>query len=190
MAARLADVVEEMKQTIRDGSRQGSDMLPGQLADKILALAAGFLLKALARDVDRGQVAILMADKEHHQMTFAYPPYLARGNVFPIDRNSLAGQVIVSGQAMLLNNVVDEPHKDFFERIPDQAGRVRPIQKMIAAPMLQDGEAIGVIEVSRAGRTGAEAGGDFTPEDSRNLEKCCRVFAPFVARTWTSERGW
>jgi hypothetical protein len=180
MAATLREVISEMKTILR------SEASPAARRDRILELVAGFLVKALARDEDRGQVAVLMAIPEARQLTFAYPPHLARGNVLPIDRDSFAGRVVLEKRPLVENQVPDEPHKDFFERIPARGREVRPIQKMIAAPLLGgDGEAIGVIEVSRTGASPSEAGADFTPVDARNLEKCCRAFAPFVARTWT-----
>ncbi len=179
MAVRLRDVIEEMKTTLR------SDGSSDQRCARILELLAGFLVAALARDADRGQAAVLMAIDGRSQLTFAYPPHLARGNVLPIDRDSFAGRVVLGQRPMIENQVPDEPHKDFFERIPARGQKVRPIQKMIAAPMLDAaGEPFGVIEVSRTGSTPAAAGADFTAVDAKNLEQCCRAFAPFVARTW------
>ncbi len=179
MALRLRDVIEEMKTVLR------SDQTPEQQCARVLKLLAGFLVPALARDVDRGQAAVLMAIPGESQLTFAYPPHLARGNVLPIDRDSIAGRVVLGKRALIENQVPDEPHKDFFERIPARGQEVRPIQKMIAAPLLDaEGEPFGVIEVSRTGSTPAAAGADFTREDAKNLDQCCRAFAPFVARTW------
>lgn len=179
MAVRLRDVVEQMKTAL------GSESTPERQCDRILDLLAGFLVSALARDADRGQVAVLMVIPGQHQLTFAYPPHLSRGNVLPVDRDSFAGRVVLGKRGLIENQVPDEPHKDFFERIPARGREVRPIQKMIAAPMLDaEGEPFGVIEVSRTGSTPASAGADFTAVDAKNLEQCCRAFAPFVARTW------
>ncbi len=182
MALRLADAVEAMKGVIAapKGNR------PRQRCGKVMALAADFLVKALARDEERGIVAILMLMPENDQLTFAYPTHLARGNTLPVDRDSIAGRVVLSKQPVVENDVPNEPHKGFFERIPDQEGSVRPIQKMIAAPFVSaGGEVIGVVEISRTGSTPAAAGPDFSPQDGDNLGKCCRAFAPFIARTWT-----
>lgn len=83
-------------------------------------------------------------------------------------------------RALIENRVPDEP------RIPAAGQSARPIQKMITAPMLDGGgEVLWVIEVSRTGSSPAAAGADFAVADAGNLEKCCRVFAPFVARTWS-----
>ncbi|MEM8963291.1 MAG: hypothetical protein AAGD38_17530, partial [Acidobacteriota bacterium] len=79
-------------------------------------------------------------------------------------------------------------HKGFFERIPDADGTIISIQKMIAAPLLdRSGEQIGVIELSRAASSPAAAGADFTARDATNLEKSCKIFAPYLAHVWAME---
>ncbi|MEM7350697.1 MAG: GAF domain-containing protein [Acidobacteriota bacterium] len=185
MAVKLKDVVEEMKATLAAGN--GLD--PRQKADKILDLAGKFLVAALAGADRNGQTAILMVDQDLSHLAFAYPEHLARGNVLPIDNKSFAGQVVLNKTILTENNVPKEPHKDFFERIPDPAGNVYSIQKMIASPLFgRDGEVIGVVEVSRSGNENAGPDANFTPRDAQNLEKSCRVFAPFIAHTWVRER--
>ena len=186
MAVRIRDVIEEMKRVVAAG-----DYEPRAKSNKILQLAAEFLATALAGESRNGQTAILMVDPELEHLTFAYPEHLARGNTLPVDRNSFAGQVVLQKAVLLQNNVPDEPHKDFFERIPDPRGEVRPIQKMIASPLFdRGGQVFGVIEVSRTGRESADQQANFTTQDVKNLEKSCRVFGPFIAQTWVRERGW
>lgn len=183
MALKLADIVKAMKEVVVAPEAD----LSGQQGKKILAMAADFLLRALARDLENGLVAILMVRPERDQLAFAYPFHLTRGNTLPVDRDSIAGRVVLTAKPLVENRVADEPHKDFFERIPDAAGTVRPIQKMIAAPLATaDGQVIGVVEISRAGPTPGAAGPDFSARDAENLGTCCRAFAPFIARTWTS----
>jgi hypothetical protein len=182
MAAKLSEVVEQMKGVLQE------PLDPEKRAAKVLEMASEFLVRALARDPERGRIAVLMVVPDRQQLTFAYPEHLARGNVIPMDRESFAGKVVLGKRTLIENNVPEEPHKDFFERIPDPrgSGGAQPIQKMIAAPLLgREGDAIGVVEVSRIGRTAAEAGKDFTATDGQNLEKCCRAFSPFIARVWS-----
>ncbi len=185
MAANLKDVVAKMNAVIAAGE------VPQIRSGKILKLAGDFLAAALAGEARNGQAAVLMVDPDLEHLTFAYPEHLARGNTLPIDRDSFAGRVVLQKAVLLQNNVPDEPHKDFFERIPDPSGEVRPIQKMIASPIFgREGNVIGVVEVSRTGSDSASRGANFTPQDVKNLEKSCRVFAPFIAQTWVRERGW
>ncbi len=187
MAVSLKDVVAEMNAVIAAGDRYE----PQARSGRILQLAGDFLAAAFADQESNGQAAILMVDPALQQLTFAFPEHLARGNTLPIDRNSFAGQVVLQKAVLMQNNVPDEPHKDFFERIPDPSGEVRPIQKMIASPLLgRDGAVIGVVEVSRTGGDSVGSHANFTPQDVKNLEKSCRVFAPFIAQTWVRERGW
>jgi hypothetical protein len=186
MALKLADVAEEMKKLLQAAGESRSEIL----SQRILDMAGDFLLRALVRDPEKGAVAILMVMPADEQMTFVFPRYLARGNTLPLDQESFAGRVVLRGEVLVENRVPNEPHKEYFERIPDDRGSVRSIQKMIAAPLVADGRAIGVVEVSRTGTTAAEAGPDFTARDGDNLRKCCHVFAPFIARTWTPGRNW
>lgn len=187
MAVRIKDVVDEMKAVIT----AGDSYQPWEKSKKILELAGEFLAVALAGKARNGQAAILMVDDDGSHLSFAYPEHLARGNTLPIDANSIAGQVVLKRAVLLENSVPDEPHKDFFERIPDPEGEVRTIQKMIASPLLgAGGKVIGVVEVSRTGHESVGPDANFTDQDAKNLEKSCRVFAPFIARTWTRERGW
>lgn len=185
MSLKLLDVVEEMKKLLQSAAGGPTDTV----SERILEMAGDFLVKALVRDPEKGAVAILMLVPADEQLTFAFPRHLARGNTLPVDEDSFAGRVVLRGQVLVENRVPQEPHKDFFERIPDERGTVRSIQKMVAAPLVVDGRAIGVVEVSRTGATPAEAGPDFTPRDGENLGKCCRAFAPFIARTWTPARS-
>ncbi len=187
MAVKLKDVVEEMKTVLaaRDGG------LPGRRGARILGLAGDFLSTALAGEARNGQTAILLTDRDGSHLSFVFPEHLARGNVFPIDQQSIAGQVVLTGRMVVENDMPREPHKDFFERIPNASGEVRTIQKMIASPLFgRDGSVFGVVEVSRTGGENAGPEANFTARDARNLETCCRVFAPFIARARADVRGW
>lgn len=182
MALKIADVMQEMKTVIAD--KESSAHIRFQ---KTLGLAADFLRPALGRTEDKSTAAFLMLDLEHERLSFAYPKHLASGNYMPSDPDSIAGRVAHEKKGMVFNKVAEEPHKDFFERIPDDQGSVRPIQKMIAAPMFdKEGNVFCVVEVNRTGNDLADAGPDFTPVDAQNLEKCCKAFAPFILHTWSA----
>jgi hypothetical protein len=180
MALRLADVLREMKEVVAAAS-----MSPQQRSEEIMRLAADFLLLALAKDSESGRVAILMVAHAGKHLVFAFPESLAQGNTLILDRHSIAGRVALGQQVLVENNVPKQPHMEFFERIPDPAGTVRQIQKMIAAPLLDSSaKAFGVVEVSRTGEDLPAAGADFTSADGENLAKSCNAFAPFIARAW------
>ncbi|MEM9555813.1 MAG: hypothetical protein AAGC60_16280 [Acidobacteriota bacterium] len=182
---KLTDVVAEMKQVLVDRSRPAHTRF-----EQVLALGAGFVTPALGRTGDKSSAAILVHDHEDDLLRFAFPPHLARGNAIPVDDNSFAGKTLLAKTPRVWNDVARQPHRDFFERIPDPAvGGPRVIQKMIAAPLLAaDGSVFGVVEVNRTGDSPTDAGADFTQRDADNLGKCCTAFAPFLIRTWTEAR--
>lgn len=182
MALKIADVMQEMKAVLAEQTKP-----PLHRFYDTLNLAAGFLRPALGRTGDKATAAVLMLHAEDESMSFGYPRHLASGNYIPSDPDSIAGRVVEEKRGMVFNKVAEEPHKDFFERIPDDQGSVRSIQKMIAAPLLdKEGNVFGVVEVNRTGSDLSDAGPDFLPTDAANLEKCCKAFAPFVLHAWTA----
>lgn len=182
MALKIAEVMQEMKAVLADQQKP-----PLHRFHDTLTLAAGFLKPALGRTAEKSTAAFLMLDAESERLSFAYPRHLASGNYLPSDPDSIAGRVVKEKKGLVFNKVAEEPHKDFFERIPDDQGSVRPIQKMIAAPLLdREGNVFGVVEVNRTGSDLNDAGPDFLPTDAQNLEKCCKAFAPFVMHAWAN----
>lgn len=183
---KLADAVKQMKLVY-----QNREEPPRRRFDRLLDLAAGFLIPALGRTGERSTAAILVHDAEDGLLRFVYPHHLSRGNAIPVDQESFAGRVLVAKQAKVWNDVARQPHRDFFERIPDpESGGPRTIQKMIAAPLLaSDEEVFGVVEVNRTGATPDASGDDFTERDAANLAKCCAAFAPYLSRVWSDVRS-
>lgn len=182
MSLKIADVMQEMKAVLANQQKP-----PTLRFHDTLELAAAFLRPALGRTGEKSTAAVLMLDAESERLSFAYPRHLASGNYLPSDPDSIAGRVVKSKHGMVFNKVSEEPHKDFFERIPDDQGSVRPIQKMIAAPLVdKEGHVFGVVEVNRTGTDLQDAGPDYLPADAQNLEKCCKAFAPFVHHSWSA----
>jgi hypothetical protein len=57
-----------------------------------------------------------------------------------------------------------------------------PIQKMVALPLFSGDKKLGVVEVSRKGKTPEEAGPNFTPEDAQALVVLCKEASPLMAQ--------
>ena len=57
---------------------------------------------------------------------------------------------------------------------------VAPIQKMITVPILHDGDAVGVAQISRKGENPSEAGPDFTPGDLKKAQKLFEEVGPYL----------
>ena len=78
------------------------------------------------------------------------------------------------------NNVPNVRHVSFFESIKLR-DKPAPIQKMVTAPLLVRGQAIGVAQISRKGDTARDAGPDFTPADLRRAQELLDSVASFFA---------
>jgi hypothetical protein len=70
-------------------------------------------------------------------------------------------------------------HVAFFEsvKLRDKAG---PIQKMITVPILFEGEAVGVAQISRKGDSPSAAGADFTNGDLDRAQKLFQAVASYL----------
>jgi hypothetical protein len=68
----------------------------------------------------------------------------------------------------------------FFESIKLRDKPV-PIQKMVTAPLLVRGQAIGVAQISRKGETPREAGPDFSAADLKRAQELLEAIAPYLA---------
>ncbi len=110
-------------------------------------------------------------------LEFMYPFALKSAGRIPLSTSAVAARVATSKKAEIFNNFTTVSHNSVFELVP--LGRVttksadsKHIQKMIAAPILDSKhKSIGVIEVSRKGRTRDEVGPDFADTDLHNLDK-------------------
>ena len=127
------------------------------------------------------EVGILALHKQ--LLHFLYPPKLATAGTIPVSASSVAvaARVVNTKTAEIINNLARTKHASVFEAVEFQskkaAGqRVDPeeklanvIQKMMTVPVLGPAGVIGVIEVSRKGKSAPAAGADFTPADLRKL---------------------
>ncbi len=159
-----------------------------QLADELQK--EGFTPKNAARaaaeiaktfNVHDHEVGILRFEKQVLQ--FIYPPRLATVGVIPVDTSiAVAARVATSKKPAIVNNLAQTKHASVFESIgfPSKAKvigqHVDPeaklagvIQKMMTVPVLGPAGVVGVIEVSRKGKTAPDAGADFTPADLQKL---------------------
>ena len=129
------------------------------------------------------EVAILMVTSDAKHLRFAAPRKFADLGTIPVTkRDSIAVNILgrMTGEAM--NNVPMVKHVAFFESVKIR-DRVAPIQKMITVPIVHDGEAVGVAQISRKGENPAEAGPDFTPGDLKKAQELFEAVGPYLAAT-------
>jgi hypothetical protein len=128
------------------------------------------------------EVAILIVTTDNKHLRFVAPRKFSELGTIPITkRDSIAVNIFGRRVGEAMNNVPNVRHVAFFESVKLR-DRVLPIQKMITVPILNDGDAIGVAQVSRKGETPAESGPDFSPADVKKAEQIFEAVAPYFAR--------
>jgi hypothetical protein len=127
------------------------------------------------------EVAILLLSSDGRHLRFVAPRRFSDLGSIPVTkRDSIAVGVLSRRAGEVINNVPMVRHVSFFESIKLR-DKPAPIQKMVTAPLLVRGQAIGVAQISRKGDTARDAGPDFTPADLRRAQELLDSVAPFFA---------
>ena len=140
---------------------------------------------AQAFSVEEDEVAILLLRGRRRMLRFAYPlvHYVERTNMFPVAATSIAGDVLRARRGRVDNDVPHIEHLDVYERIRVKENRPLEIQKMVSTPLLiPQGQPLGVMQVSRKGRSSLEAGPNFSPVDLLKLNDLSRWLALQIYR--------
>lgn len=138
---------------------------------------------AKAIGVRNEEVALLAVSKRWKHLHFLVPEALKTVGFIPLSSNSaLAAKTARESRPEIDNNFSAARHAVVFENIKLTGESLDPIQKIISAPILFDGRVVGVIQVSRKGKTLGIAGPDFTAEHLGNLLALCKPLGKFVHR--------
>lgn len=108
-------------------------------------------------------------------LEFVYPIALRSAGRIPLSSSAVAARTATYKKPEIFNDFFQVNHNSVFELVPLGGSRnntdPRRIQKLISFPVLDSAhKAIGVIQISRKGRTPEEAGPDFTDQDLGNLD--------------------
>ena len=129
------------------------------------------------------EVAILMTTSDRKHLRFAAPRKFTELGTIPVTkRDSIAVTIFNRGTGEAMNNVPMVKHVAFFESVKIR-DRVAPIQKMITVPIIHEGEAVGVAQISRKGESPGEAGPDFTTGDLKKAQELFEEVGPYLAAT-------
>jgi len=132
-------------------------------------------------EVQPDEVAILGFDPKGRFLKFLVPEKLQTMGQIPLtSTSSVAARTAREKRAEFINHFTVVPHASVFEAVPLGGERSDPIQKIMSVPILFDGKVVGVIQVSRKGKSTASAGPDFTHQDLRELAGAAEVIAPCV----------
>lgn len=126
------------------------------------------IAKAFA--VKEDEFAVLALIFNDRFLKFVVPEKLQNIGTIPVtSTTALAARTARDKRPEVINNFAIAKHSTVFEAVPLGDQRGDPIQKIMSAPVLADNKVIGVIQVSRKGKTQAAAGPDFTPKELGDL---------------------
>lgn len=134
--------------------------------------------------VETEEVAILRV--YGFSLEFLCPVALKSAGRIPLSASAVAARIAGSKIPEIYNEFATVNHSESFEAVP--LGRVtrkdvdsKRIQKMMAAPIMDSkGKSVGVIEVSRKGKTRNEAGPDFTDYDLKKLVRVAQSLSAML----------
>ncbi len=154
-AANLGKVVDEL---VKAGAVEVSAV--AKLAQQI----------GKAFNVKPDEVAVLTMTQQDKFLRFVVPEKLQKvGDIPMTSTNSLAVRTARDRKPEVINNFSTARHPTVFEAVPLGQQRGEPIQKIMSAPVAAENKTIGVIQISRKGKSVTAAGPDFTPKDLNEL---------------------
>jgi hypothetical protein len=145
-----------------------------------IALQRAIELIAKNFAVQPHEVAILTLASDIRFLRFVMPENLRTVGMIPLSStNSLASRTVREKRPEIVNHFSFVPHASVFEAVPiAEEQRSEPIQKIMSSPITLSNKVIGVIQISRKGRTAADAGPDFTHPELRELKTVADLLGP------------
>src|SRR6202789_3590903 len=121
--------------------------------------------------------AILVITEDGPFLGFVVPEKLRQVVQIPLtSTNSLAARTVREKRPEVINHFAVVPHSSVFEAVPIvQEERGEAIQKIMSVPITHERKIIGVVQLSRKGRTASEAGLDFTHAQLRELKSMADI---------------
>ena len=139
----------------------------------------------VARIFKVSETEVALLELSGSLLNFVYPVELKTAGAIPLSSSAVAARTARTKQAELFNSFAQVKHFSVFELV--KLGHTglddQVIQKLMSAPVLaNNGEVIGVIQVSRKAPRPAAAGPDFTPDDLGRLELVARFVGTLMAK--------
>jgi hypothetical protein len=120
--------------------------------------------------VDADEVAILSVNSKSKSLNFVIPEKLAVVGSIPLtSTNALAARTARERRAEILNKFGTSRHASVFEGVPLGRPQGETIHKIMSAPILDGTTVMGVVQISRKGKSVSSSGPDFTQKDLRAL---------------------
>jgi transcriptional regulator with GAF, ATPase, and Fis domain len=172
-ATPAAEIEQLIDRWIEGGEPIGPENLQ-TLAGKLAALF----------HVDSDEVAILALISSGKVLQFLVPEKLKAIGFIPLTSTSaLAAKTARERRAEVQNNFSTSRHASVFEAVPLGRRGDENIHKIMSVPILADTKAVGVVQISRKGRTAKDAGPDFNSDELRKLQAVANTLARVVQLT-------
>jgi GAF domain-containing protein len=119
------------------------------------------------------EVAILATTPDEKFLRFLVPDKLQNVGTIPVNSTSaMVSRTAREKRSEILNNFTTARHSTVFEAVPlDSKQRGDPIQKIMSVPIVYENKVVGVLQVSRKGKSVTTAGADFSPADLNTLNQ-------------------
>lgn len=161
MPARTAPDLEQLLETMEKRGTPPESKSLEQVAEEI----------GKAMGVQPDEVAILQLSPSGKALNFVLPERLRGVGSIPLtSTTALAAKTARERRSDIVNSFAVARHASVFEGIPLGKGPAEAIHKIMSAPILNGDQVIGVVQISRKGRSAAEAGADFTSKDLHELQ--------------------
>jgi hypothetical protein len=171
MATTLVSELERLATALDTDNASTAGISLSSLADKI----------AKELHVKTDEVAILGVSNRWRHLHFLVPAALKNVGFIPLSSNSaLAARTARESRPEINNNFAAVRHATVFEGVKATSTSGDPVQKIISAPILNEGKVVGVIQISRKGDNAASSGPDFSSDDLGKVLAICRPLGKLV----------
>jgi hypothetical protein len=171
MTKSLATEFEALANSLKTGDAANNQLSIPALAERI----------AKNLGVKPDEVAILAVSERQRNLYFLVPPALRNVGQIPLSSTSaLAARTVRESRPEIVNHFSSIRHASVFEGVRADTLTASAIQRIISAPILVEGKAIGVIQISRKAQTLAEAGPEFTADDLGKLLAICKPLGKLI----------
>lgn len=127
------------------------------------------------------EVAILGVSTRWRHLHFMVPTALKNVGFIPLtSKSALAARTARDSRPEINNDFAAVRHATVFEGVKAATTSGESIQKILSAPILNDGKVVGVIQISRKGDTPASVGPDFTSDDLGKVLALCGPLGKLV----------
>lgn len=157
-------------------------------ADGLSAANVAKIAHELSRTFGVHDDEVAIFKLQEAQLRFIYPPSLSNVGMIPLSHSSsLAARSANSKRPEIINNFPQMRHASVFESVPvdskSRTGGKRvekvalAIQKVMSVPVISPAGVLGVIQISRKGKSPNAAGPDFQPGDLQRLVNAAGTLA-------------